>query len=480
MPFTVHSSVAQYVITDKPGVWSAEGISAAHAQAFLRVSLDTDCVILTRTPGEAALTLLAEGYDAKGFHVKGKSCDWGPWAGFICAEPRFNKSGMVGAEGNLTAHLNSLTKDFEQLRNEERKAAGKAIEGPYMCSVVAIELSDARVLWLEARGKIDKAPAEASERKGKTKLPGAPGVMVDWLLRRDASTSRWHVYYDASKLPAIVKAAETSVAAFKSALATASVAVKVPEVKGMTPVLALTNPYPAYRAQADAYKNALTGDFDLFAVWPKLEKRADFMVRVGGMGVGVSAKVDPKVDPKAIQTAIATEKKKIYAAEAADLIGSTTGNMSSGVYDVAMRLNIEMQKIRGQSQVNRVFHSDEGGRPGMAEVDEAVAFVGTGTVANAAEQTANGPMLLLKHTVVDGSGTPQENAKALAPFALSCAREGYAVFLNTGWVAAMQGVLGKEDWAELSKSVFKQEAQPAASAPSAAAPSAAAQPAKKA
>lgn len=94
MPFTVHPSVAPYVITEKPGVSNAEGISAEHAQAFLRVSLATDTVILTRTPGAAALTLLAEGYDAKGFHVKGKSCDWGPWAGFICAEPRFNKSGI--------------------------------------------------------------------------------------------------------------------------------------------------------------------------------------------------------------------------------------------------------------------------------------------------------------------------------------------------------------------------------------------------
>jgi len=130
MPFNVHSSVKDYEITAKADESRAEGISAEHAQAFLRVSHDTDCIILTRTPGEAALTLLAEGYDAKGFHVKAKSCDWGPWAGFICAEPRFNKSGMGGAYGNMSAHIDSLTKDFEALASQPIDAAIPAASRP--------------------------------------------------------------------------------------------------------------------------------------------------------------------------------------------------------------------------------------------------------------------------------------------------------------------------------------------------------------
>jgi hypothetical protein len=456
MPFQVHSSVQDYEITAKADEWRAEGISAEHAHAFLRVSHDTDCIILTRTPGEAALTLLAEGYDAKGFHVKAKSCDWGPWAGFICAEPRFNKSGMGGAYGNMSAHIDSLTKDFEALQNADRKARGQTVEGPYTCSVVAVELSDARVRWLEQQGKIPKAAADATERSGKAAL-GKDAATVEWLLRRDAKLGRWRVYYKPAGLPPIpdtrgdAQKYAATVPAFEAALRAAAAKIVVPAVEGYSPVLALTNPYLAYKAPGEAHKNALTGDFDLFAVWPKLDRRAPFTVRVGGMGSGA---------------AVAEEKNAIYKAEGEDLIGSTTGNISAGVYDVAVRLNIESQKIAGQSQVNRVFHSDEGGRPGMESVDESVAFVATGP--------AEGHMLLLKHPIARGSGEAQANAKALAAFALSCARQGYAIFLNTGWTGPMKQALGDEAWAELGKSVFKQEAQPAPVAPSAQAPAASA------
>jgi hypothetical protein len=456
MPFQVHSSVQDYEITAKADEWRAEGISAEHAQAFLRVSHDTDCIILTRTPGEAALTLLAEGYDAKGFHVKAKSCDWGPWAGFICAEPRFNKSGMGGAYGNMSAHIDSLTKDFEALQNADRKARGQPVEGPYTCSVVAVELSDARVRWLEQQGKIPKAAADATERSGKAAL-GKDGGTVEWLLRRDAKLGRWRVYYKPAGLPPIpdtrgdAQKYAATVPAFEAALRAAAAKIVVPAVEGYSPVLALTNPYQAYKAPGEAHKNALTGDFDLFAVWPKLDRRAPFTVRVGGMGSGA---------------AVAEEKNAIYKAEGEDLIGSTTGNISAGVYDVAVRLNIESQKIAGQSQVNRVFHSDEGGRPGMESVDESVAFVATGP--------AEGHMLLLKHPIARGSGEAQANAKALAAFALCCASQGYAIFLNTGWTGPMKQALGDGAWAELGKSVFKQEAQPAPVAPSAQAPAASA------
>jgi hypothetical protein len=265
------------------------------------------------------------------------------------------------------------------------------------------------------------------------------------------------VYYKPAGLPPIpdtrgdAQKYAATVPAFEAALRAAAAKIVVPAVEGYSPVLALTNPYLAYKAPGEAHKNALTGDFDLFAVWPKLDRRAPFTVRVGGMGSGA---------------AVAEEKNAIYKAEGEDLIGSTTGNISAGVYDVAVRLNIESQKIAGQSQVNRVFHSDEGGRPGMESVDESVAFVATGP--------AEGHMLLLKHPIARGSGEAQANAKALAAFALCCASQGYAIFLNTGWTGPMKQALGDGAWAELGKSVFKQEAQPAPVAPSAQAPAASA------
>ncbi len=34
-----------------------------------------------------------ESYASKGFHVKSKSCNWGPMAGFVLSDPRFTKTG---------------------------------------------------------------------------------------------------------------------------------------------------------------------------------------------------------------------------------------------------------------------------------------------------------------------------------------------------------------------------------------------------
>ena len=50
-----------------------QGIPSAHMKAFADVAQQKRCVILTRTPGETCGQLLQEGYDAKGFHIKGKS-----------------------------------------------------------------------------------------------------------------------------------------------------------------------------------------------------------------------------------------------------------------------------------------------------------------------------------------------------------------------------------------------------------------------
>jgi len=447
MARTLSESIEPYSISADEAKLRSEGISGGHAQAFLRVAHELDCVILTRTPGEAALTLLAEGYDAKGFHVKAKSCDWGPWAGFICAEPRFNKSGLPGAYTNLKAHIDSFTKDFEKLQNEWRRANSKPAEGPYYASVVPLELSDARVHWLESHGKIAAAEAGAKERRGEATIPGAGDAKVAWLLRRDDSSGRWRVYYQRQDLPALQGEIDADIVhTFTAALARASSDATAPPVDSFTAVLALTNPHRPYAdGSAESYKNALTGDFDLFAVWPKKEKMADFVTRVGGMGLG------PNDDPKDMEAKIAAEKKAIYKAEGEDIIGSTTGNLSSGVYQVAVSLNMESQKIAGQSAVNRVFHSDEGGRPGMDSVDESVAFVATGTVDLPDETLVRGHMLLLKSA---GS-----NANALAPFALWCARAGHAIFLNTGWLTAMQAALSPDEWTELLASVYRQGAQ---------------------
>jgi len=79
--------------TDRSNL-AQEGITKNCALAFSKTAEDNNCIVMTRTPGKACLQLLEEGYDAKGFHVKAKSCNWGPMSGFICVHPLFNKKGF--------------------------------------------------------------------------------------------------------------------------------------------------------------------------------------------------------------------------------------------------------------------------------------------------------------------------------------------------------------------------------------------------
>ena len=60
-------------------LYQREGIPEEHSDVFLNIAKETNCVIMTRTPGKACGQLLDQGYDAKGFWIKSKSCDWVLW-----------------------------------------------------------------------------------------------------------------------------------------------------------------------------------------------------------------------------------------------------------------------------------------------------------------------------------------------------------------------------------------------------------------
>ena len=400
---------------------AAEGISAAHVRCFLAVAKQEDCVILTRTPGQACLQPLAEGYDAKGFHIKGKSCNWGPMAGFLCAEPLFNKAGIDGAASNARAHHASLTVDF----GREGKSGPEVRSG-----LVPLEISEARRAWLADQAGNTMQLEGGIYRGTSTRGP----LQLRWALV-PVGPQRFAVLHDPASiatasatvragLEQAVKAAKEKLGKAKAAdrdrlskaaaeseaeLATfdrhsASLTEKLAayvspkELPGYKPVLCLSNPHPPHGAD-EAYKNAVTGDFDLFAVWPRRGKEREFRVRVGGMV--------PGADPKA-------QKAQIYAAEARDAIGRVAGNISDGLYLIGQLINSAMAEPGRAVQPNRVFHSDEGGRPGMAEVDSSVAFTPAGTVHLFGDRSPEFPR-----------------------FILQCAADNFVVFLNAGWIAPL-------------------------------------------
>ncbi len=67
------------------------GIVPSHKQAMLQTASQNNCIIMVRPVNKLSTDLISEGYATKDLHVKGKSSDWGPQAGFICCDQKFSK-----------------------------------------------------------------------------------------------------------------------------------------------------------------------------------------------------------------------------------------------------------------------------------------------------------------------------------------------------------------------------------------------------
>jgi hypothetical protein len=157
--------------------------------------------------------------------------------------------------------------------------------------------------------------------------------------------------------------------------------------KGYLPVMGLTNPFSSFSNDLE-YKNAVTGDYDLYAIWPKVPSKDD--ERVAGMFKDL-------------------EDKALIKAEGKSPIGELVGNISNRIYLLAQMINSLIPSPTGKSP-NRIFHSDECGRPFVDEVDSAVAF------------SPQGNTFLI------------ENAQDLANMVKYFKQEGYTCFINKGWL----------------------------------------------
>jgi hypothetical protein len=402
-----------------------QGFPPQHTHAFREVARTEGCVILTRTPGSSCEGPLREGYAAKSFHIKAKSCNFGGMAGFLCLDPVMNKAGVQGAYSNLKENHKSLTVAYEG------KTSG----------VVPLEISEERLQWLlgaggKLRGARDSTGGyvlAAGQDKEKT-------VSVNYLLvKRDG---RWAVYYDLGRiyglpegkaptrelldtawktfsayLPAEVKekpddlhhAVEYFAELWDLLLSQAAVApAPTQAIDGQVcahyvPALAMTNPHRDYDEKGpEAYKNAVTGDYDLFAIWPRTFDRQED-ARVAGMQAGM-------------------KDDDLIAREEKSAIGKVAGNISTRIYTIAQLLN-SMMTPDARVQPNRVFHSDEAGRPFVKQVDEAAAF------------TPTGEMYMIK------------SAAELASFIRAWHEKGHVIFINKGWAAHLpEDVKGMVTW----------------------------------
>ena len=307
------------------------GMPEAHMEAFLNVARSQKCVIMVRATGRTCHGLLEEGYDTKGYRIHGKSCDWGPMAGFVMRDPRLNKYGVDRAPFNRAKHKEALEDDAE----------GQG----WKASTTPLFISQQRVNWLFADIQL---PTLEATHYGYRGWASRAGVQFNYALVR-AQGGLYSVCFDHTQ-PGPKWVQETG---------------RAPEMHtklaGFEPMLAMTNP-PGYGLGPSAapHLNAITGDYDLFAVWPYAENHD---ARPGGPDHRPLGTVRGSNSPAEKANVEHLERHFTRGGQ-----GTKLGNITNRIYKVCQLIN----SLVGRSVL---WHSDEAARPFLDDVDlPVVAF----------------------------------------------------------------------------------------------------------
>ncbi len=300
------------------------GMPLSHARCFQQMANNTNCVISSRSVGKYATGLILENYASKGFHVKAKSCNWGPMAGFVMSDPRFTKRGAS-----------------PEARESQRKDVHSAIVKEH-AGEMQVFLTDNRRKELEKMGCMQRAGGNINEMIYAGSSPD--GKSMRFVLRREMAgpgargLQLWAVFYDSAEasLPASPKAPNRATG------------------KDLLPVLALVDPHCPAEIR-ETYRAAMTGDYDLWAVFP-----AAGQFQHGGADQRPVPGSNRYVVP--ISTFAKNEDRHM-------------GNITGRVKTIRHLLNAAIHSA-GYTGGNMVHHSDEAGRPLVAEVElEFIAFI---------------------------------------------------------------------------------------------------------
>lgn len=430
--------------------------------AFLTTADKVNSMVMSRVPGKATTTLIDEGYDLKSMYIKAKSCDWGPMAGFVCELHPFNKKGTGGIEFN-----EKKIKEYKsKLTNGEIAEPTVNKETPF----THIKILGARVNEIfENNGSAKDLNIENIE-KGNEEIKGYacdkkenPTVLMQFMMKKEGDL--WALYhgeiytnksgngfnkYEQKGLDTCGISAVWSKNSFHSKDFS-----KTPKIY---PIRGLMNPYLPYYDKENTenyYKNAVAGDYDLFAVWPskdysekELERATEvlaedfnldsvnpFFARACNKKLSVYSATNKNVyieiipeedeEKSLMEKQVSNNEKKLQ-----DIL-KDRGNINNIIYLTAQQLNSMVQfiyqNVRSGDFPNRAFHSDEGGRPGVTEIDYPFAVFLPPVIS----------VYVHKELCQSGSKDPSiliiENREQFVTL-INMLKESCYVILNYGWM----------------------------------------------
>lgn len=307
------------------------GIPKAHATVFQQVANECDTIIISRSVGKYATQLIEESYATKGFHVKTKSCNWGPMAGFVLADPRFSKN---GADRN--AQDSQYKSTMSAIINHGATLKGLYITENRRSALPLLFHGDATTSYSETYVCNDERLITA--RKNDT--------ILEFVLKRQynvpgaGSIPLWAVCYrDNKKLPA---------KRFLGAV------VETTNFGVLNQVMGLTDPR-GHKPTMATYRGVMTGDYDLWGCFPKVSVYDP---------EGLDARMVPNSNSQLFNYKMFNRFEDKHR-----------GNITQRIQTIRLSLNNKFKQT-GYRGGDLVHHSDEAGRPMVDNIEyDAIAFI---------------------------------------------------------------------------------------------------------
>jgi hypothetical protein len=491
-----------------------EGFPLAMVKTFLQTADNLDCVITSRIPEGPAGGLIAEGYDLKGYEIKSKSCTWGPMAGFLCKLPILSKYGFGKIEENYkyaavyhkkwAVEPTIYSNLFQPIKiSDERKnhlftntiknfSLGK-LDEEYL------KLSDSLIYGICESGK---------------KAKGDDKIRMEYLLKKDPDSHLWNIYhgtilYTHNKEPkayttdGIKKCITTkgNEAFNDKVLNVADKLIikftndddnKINKIRNKNninteisfhPIEGILNPYPPYPKRApnkkrfwkkrnntqvqpivdisnidnpDYYKNCVTGDYDLFACWPKLTYPIQELIRAAEHKLESRIEKDGENKitttipgkffrnfgkPLSLSLCPSEVYNHIYIEfiPGLPILGDLEVPDKGNITDLTEMVAGTLNSISGFSFeneniiINKAFHNDEGGRPSIDDIEFPVAYFIPDSLFEKLK-TQNTPFAI---KFKDYKGGLLKNIQDFLYLIMACTENGHRVSLNYGWIIFM-------------------------------------------
>jgi len=545
-----------------------QGFPGYMCYSFMQTARTTKSVILSRLPGGVGLDLISKGYDLKGFHIKAKSCNWGPMAGFICQLPVFNKLGISKVVYNAKevlhylehlAHFSGSKKSIEEATaRRDRQIAEIPEKAPdrkrqidnynAKCDEIVVEILTAareeeelkgewsgenaietKYPFIELKREFDThnltdirgvrhvvhinestiygVAENVTDESGDT--PNRPTVITEFLLlRNNPDPKLWSIFHGRIKYkdsddpaapfdqdfvgetledkfdPEFAEKKEVLLAKIfgfekekkrefesrelldKFTYSVGKATIFAPPVSSNVfyPVQGFVNPYPPFKLPKppkegetpakvpdEYYKNAVSGDYDLFAIWPQMSVNQDELIRQSELTSGESNRLGGKIfttyignrNNFAIEFVPGFDELKPDKDLAKLKESAEFGNMNSLCHLVSGVLNSNaayfLKELGGIiSDANKGFHSDEGGRPGIMEIEFPIAVFLPKKMETAALNNAyddNGRVLpVLDRPKEYLGGGLIKSAEELVLFILECMEADFRIFMHYRWM----------------------------------------------